>query len=273
MTRGGSLRLATGLGLSLGAAVLLRQLFLLIIPFIFLWILWARLSGTGLSGTGRRQVFPLLVSASIVILMILPFTAFNYARFGHFVLLNTNAGYAFFWGNHPIYGTQFKPILPPEMGSYGALIPEELRALDEAALDKALLRQGIQFILDDPQRYVLLSLSRIPAYFMFWPSSDSSLVSNIARVASFGMLWPFMLYGVLRSLLRPQAAIRLQPPSPAFLLFLFVTVYTLIHLLTWTLIRYRLPVDAVLVVFAGLAVIDLVERVPLFRRIVWPVAR
>jgi hypothetical protein len=42
---------------------------------------------------------------------------------------------------------------------------------------------------------------------------------------------------------------------------LFALMYTFIHLLSWSLIRYRLPVDAVLLVFAGLAVVDLFQRV------------
>jgi hypothetical protein len=42
----------------------------------------------------------------------------------------------------------------------------------------------------------------------------------------------------------------------------------MIHFLTWTMVRYRLPVDAVLLVFAGLAVVDLAERVPILRKLV-----
>ncbi len=155
--------LAVALGLTLGAAILLRQLFLLITPFIFLWVWWAN---------RKRLILPLIISGVVILALVIPFTIYNYQRFQRFVLLNTNAGYAFFWGNHPIYGTHFEPILSAEKGSYGDLIPEELRSLDEAALDQALLRRGIQFIVDDPARYVLLSLSRIPPYFMFWPSSD-----------------------------------------------------------------------------------------------------
>ena len=34
-------------------------------------------------------------------------------------------------------------------------------------------------------------------------------------------------------------------------------IYALVHLLTWTLVRYRLPVDAVLVPFAGVALSQL----------------
>ena len=103
-----------------------------------------------------------MISGSLIVLIVLPFTIFNYLRFDRFVLLNTNAGYALFWSNHPIYGTQFVPILTDEMGSYLELIPEELLSLDEAALDQELLKIGVGFILEDPLRYLVLSISRIP---------------------------------------------------------------------------------------------------------------
>jgi hypothetical protein len=244
------------LGISLAVAVLLRQVFLLFVPFLFLWILLQ----------GRRYLAQLALSGLLIVLAIIPFTIYNSARFDRFVLLNTNSGFAFFWGNHPIYGTHFESILPPEMGSYQSLIPDELRGLDEAALDQALLRRGIGFVLDDPLRYVLLSISRIPPYFMFWPSSQSALVSNIARVASFGLLWPFMLFGLVLSIARRKEWVQLRPPSATVLLYSFILIYSLIHILTWTLIRYRLPVDAVLILFAGLAVVNLLERIPVFRQ-------
>jgi hypothetical protein len=41
---------------------------------------------------------------------------------------------------------------------------------------------------------------------------------------------------------------------------LVAALYTAIHLLSWALIRYRLPVDAVMVIFAGSAVVDIGER-------------
>jgi hypothetical protein len=48
--------------------------------------------------------------------------------------------------------------------------------------------------------------------------------------------------------------------SPQGLLILFVLVYSGVHILTWTLVRYRLPVDAVLLPFAGLALYDIAQR-------------
>jgi hypothetical protein len=137
--------------------------------------------------------------------------------------------------------------------------------LDEAALDQALLGRGIQFIVDDPGRFFLLSLSRIPPYFMFWPSRDSSQISNLSRVTSFGLFLPFMLYGLIRSVLDRR---KYESTRPMSLLYLFMGVYALIHVLTWTLIRYRLPIDAILVIFAGLALVDLASRVPALRKLV-----
>jgi 4-amino-4-deoxy-L-arabinose transferase-like glycosyltransferase len=250
------LLLAILLGLSLGSAVLLRQLFLLFVPVLFLWIWWA---------SGRKYLKNLVLSGVVILIMVIPFTVFNYSRFNRFVLLNTNAGYALFWSNHPIYGTKFVPILTPDMGNYHDLIPPELLSLDEAALDQELLKRGIGFIIQDPVRIALLSVSRIPSYFMFWPSSNSGMVSNVARVTSFGIMWPFMLYGLYRSFVARDKPIIKQP---LFLPYLFMFIYSVIHILSWTLVRYRLPVDAILVVFAGLAIVDVAERIPALRKLV-----
>ncbi len=236
--------LALQLGLALGAAILLRQLFLLMVPLIYLWIWWP---------ARKRQVVNLLLTTAVVGLMILPATLYNARRFDSFVLLNTNAGFAFFWGNNPIYGYEFQPILNQDETSYGELIPVELRSLDEAALDRELLKRGLQFVVEDPGRYLILSLSRIPPYFMFWPSAESSLISNLARLGSFTITLPFMVLGLFQALKR-----RPSLSSPLVLMLLLALGYTGVHVLIWTLIRYRLPVDGVMVIFAAYALVNLV---------------
>jgi 4-amino-4-deoxy-L-arabinose transferase-like glycosyltransferase len=247
------------LGVAFGVTVLLRQVFLLFIPFMLLWLWVTRLK--------RRLSLPILstvLSLGLVVLFVLPFALYNHDRFGRFIL-NTNSGFAFYWGNHPIYGTHFIPILPTEMGTYQDLVPVEIRHLDEAALDQELLRRGLQFVIDDPKRYILLSISRIPIYFQFWPSSGSGMISNISRVGSFGLALPFMLYGLFLAVKQvwSEKGNRIMNllTSPTGLLVAFAIIYSSIHLLTWALIRYRLPVDAALIPFAGLAVYDLYSRI------------
>jgi len=239
------------LGLAMGITVLLRQLFLLFLPFLLLWMWWAK----------RPRLTNFILPVAMVVLMVIPWTIRNYIAFDQIVPLNTNSGFAFFWGNHPRYGTKFIPILPS--GEYYRMIPQELQeqGLNEAQMDSALLSEAFKIITADPGRYLLLSLSRIPTYFKFWPSGESGMVSNISRVGSFGLFLPFMLYGLFLSLKQSFASWRERLASPFTLMFLFMLVYTGIHILTWTLIRYRLPVDAILLIFAGYGLLDIGERV------------
>jgi len=265
------------LGLALGIAVLLRQVYLAFIPFLWAWMLLVMFRTRQRAGVPGEKVKPRsgrvvagFVSAGVVVAgMILPFTLWNYRQFDRFVLLNTNAGYAFFWANHPVHGDDFVPLFTPDMPTYQELIPPALRSLDEAALDNALLDQGMRFVRADPWRYVRLSLSRIDDHFIFWPKSDSSLLSNITRVASIGLALPFMLFGAglwlfnswrlaTGKLISRLWAVLLQPGS---LLLLFFLVYVGVHLLSWAGIRYRLPADAVMLVFAAHSFYSLLIKV------------
>ncbi|MBN1922045.1 MAG: hypothetical protein JW892_12425, partial [Anaerolineae bacterium] len=140
-----------------------------------------------------------------------------------------------------------------------------------------------RFIMEDPGRYLLLSLSRVRAYFEFWPTPDSTLIHNLGRTGSFGLFLPFMLYGLYLHLkprppvAAPQEKFPATLPAtlpatspaarlldfilrPSSLLLLFILFYTLMHILTWAMVRYRLPVDAVLLPFAALALGALAQR-------------
>lgn len=249
------------LGLALGCAALLRQAFILVIPVILVWLAWE----LGLRGRGpaRIRLAPpqvagrLALTVAVMLACILPWTARNYRAFGEFVLLNTNAGFVFFWANHPVHGSRFIPILPSGPTNYGNMIPAKFESLNEARLDRALLAEGIGFVRADPVRYVKLSISRIPEFFKFWPSADSGFGSNLVRVLSFGIMAPFLLAGAVLVLTRHRQVV----PSGAGLLLAVAAVYSLAHVLTWTLVRYRLPVDAIAVPIAAYAAVLVFERV------------
>lgn len=265
-------RLWLELGLSIGVTVLLRQVFILFVPFLFVWLWWnvpVRNGATAAQPAAQKSTAQrlrlgalpgLILAGTVVLALMAPFTVRNYRAFGTFVPLNTNAGFALFWGNHPVHGTHFVPLLPGGGAAYIDLIPPDLLSLSEAQLDRALLKEAVGFVTDDPVRYVLLSFSRAQEYFKFWPTVDSGLVSNVSRMLSFGVFLPLMLYGLWLGL-----GLMRRPDHPGqraqlVLLGLFAVVYTSLHLLTWTLIRYRLPVDAILLLFAALAVARLGAR-------------
>jgi hypothetical protein len=237
----------------------------LFLPFLFFWIWWnipekqAHASNekprweTTIHWSATKG---LILAVLILAMMIVPWTIRNYRAFGTFVFLNTNAGFAFYWGNHPVHGTKFVPLLE----SYRELIPPGLLPLNEGKLDQALLREGIKIVVNDPVRYVLLSFSRIEEYIRFWPSRDSGLLSNISRVGSFGIFLPFILGGIWISLSLFRHPVFPEQRAYLLILYLFILVYTTIHLLTWTLIRYRIPLDAILIIFSALCFQFMVKR-------------
>jgi hypothetical protein len=259
-----TVRAWVNLGLACATAVLLRQVLLLLVPVVVGWVVWRVMARRRREGASMRAtVVPVLGSAAVALAVVaacvLPWTVRNYRAFDRFVLLNTNAGFAFFWGNHPTHGTEFIPILPGLGSAYAALIPDDLRGLNEAELDRALLGRGLGFVWADLPRFAKLSVSRAREYFKFWPSSDSSTFSNIARVLSFGIWLPFMVFGMALALMGTAPNGDGDRSGVGFLLLL-CGLYALVHLLTWTLVRYRLPIDALLMPFAALAVVWAYDR-------------
>jgi hypothetical protein len=238
-----SILLALQLGLSLGLATLLRQSILPWVPVLFAYLLWQAWRERRL----RAVVRTLAIASSILGACILPWTYRNARVYGQFLLLNSNVGYALYSAQHPIHGTRFREF-------EAAPLPEGLPWGNEAAMDRALMRAGIQLVLGEPDRYLLLTLSRLRAFFEFWPTPDTTLLHNAGRVGSFGLFLPFMLYGLYLVVRHPRFVVRCA------LLFLFVVFYTVMHLLTWAMVRYRLPVDAVLIPLAALAALDLAQR-------------
>jgi hypothetical protein len=234
------------LGVSLGAATLLRQSILPWIAVMFVWLVWVGYRRRGL----RRSIGAVAIAAGLIALMILPFTVRNYVVYGQFLLLNSNAGYAMFSAQHPMHGTDFKEF-------EGAPMPKDLSGLNEAQLDRVLMQRGIGFVLAEPGRYLLLSASRIPDYFEFWPTPDTAPLNNLGRMGSIGVLLPFMIAGLVMALRSAgpgaQGGWLNFSVTPLTLLLLFMTVYSVLHIFTWAMPRYRLPVDAVAISFAALA--------------------
>lgn len=262
-TQRASIWLGIELGTSMAITLLLRQVIIVFYPFLAMWLLWQ----AARQGVQKRVVSALSIATVTFLFLISPFVARNYLQFDRWVLPNTNAGFTFFWSNHPIYGTQFEAVLSPDHDvSYQDLIPSELRNLNEADLDRALLLKGIGFVREDPIRYIFLSLSRIPIYFLFWPIPESTFFSNALRLLSFGLFLPFMIGGLLLAVsqwaywIAPEKASSTSSNSIQLqfghvtLLLAFILVYTSVHLASWANVRYRLPVDCFLILFAAYAI-------------------
>ena len=213
-------------GLAVAGASMLRQTFMAMALLLFVYVV--------VQAFRRLRIAHIALAAAIAAALILPWTVRNYVVFDRFLLLNSQAGQVLWNANHPGQGTRFTNQMFP--------IPDDLRGANEVDLSNELMRRALANIMAAPGRIALLSLDRARVFFMFWPTGWSPGISNLSRVASWGLCLPFMIGGVVLSLREWRRWL---------LLNLFVAAHAGIHLISWTQIRYRMPIDVALVPLAG----------------------
>lgn len=216
------------LGIVLATAVLLRMAVVFFIPILLFWLYYAVRKHT--------KAWLIVIPLVVITLAVLPLTIRNYQLWQHFLLLEAQFGHVFWNGNHPEHFGDFHPykVFP---------IPAEvLTAQNDVVITNTLLRMGIQNVINQPGDFLRLTLTRLREFFLFWPTSDSTLMANLLRLFSFGLIFPFALYGLLVNLRR------LSELTP---IYLFMVVHTGIYAVTWTMIRYRTPLDPFFILFAA----------------------
>lgn len=216
------------MGIALAIAVLLRMAVVFFLPFYFLWLL------NSLSDWRQRTC--VLIPIILIIAAVVPLTVRNYRLWDRFLLLESQFGHVFWNGNHPDHNGNFHPyeVFP---------IPEEVLAShNDSIITNELLRMGIANVLDDPYHFLQLTGTRLREFYMFWPTANSTPLANVLRVFSFGVLVPFAIVGLVYGL---------KNWRDLLLIYLFILIHTGVYATSWTMIRYRLPIDVFLILFAA----------------------
>lgn len=144
--------IAVGLGLLLGAAALVRPVFLLFPAVCFLsWLVW----GEGLSAVGKTALCGVVMAAAVV-----PWAVRNYIVLDAFVPVSTNGGYVLCNGMNPeTYGTWSRR--EPVPGEH-----------DEVSRDRLRRAAALRWIRENP--FQCMRLMVLKQAFM-WGRSGASL--------------------------------------------------------------------------------------------------
>lgn len=228
-------RLWLALGVTLAAAVQFRMAVVFFVPLLLLWIAVSH---------NRRQWLWAATPLVAIVITVLPFTIWNYNTWGQPLALQSQFGHVFWNGNHPGHQGDFHPYRVFE-------IPADVLALDnDAQITNRLLQMSLENIKADPVHFLQLTLTRLREMFVFWPREGSSSSANALRVLSFGLLAPFSVAGFAMCMGQWR---RLAP------IYLFVACHVGIHALTWAMVRYRVPLDPFLILFASYALVRLLD--------------
>lgn len=231
---------AAGAGAALGALCLVRATALLILPFLCGWVLWRVRRGRSLRpALGRTALMAVAFMA-----MMVPWMARNASALGEPVLMPTKGSLNIWMRSNPealelegigLPGWVEESIVNRRLLEY----PDLPADAGELARSEALGDRAMDFALSNPVLMAWLVPLRLGA---FMDPSPAGGAAGMAQLLLFGGL---MLLG--------SAGLYLHRRTPtAQLLALCFVAYALVHSLAHGGVRYRLPVETVMIVGTAL---------------------
>jgi tetratricopeptide (TPR) repeat protein len=250
-------------GIIFGLTILVRGNYLLILPFILLWIFID--SGEKPKKQALRYSLYLFVGTLIIIF---PVTLRNYLVGKDFVLTTSQGGQNFYVGNNPLNLTG--EYMATDIGRGSPKFEEEdFREKAEETLGRKLkpsevsyfwFGQALKFIRSQPGDYLSL-LGR--KFLLFWNESEIPDNQDIRSFSRYSLLLrgPLLFFGIIAPLGLLGIGLAIRRKGAVLLLNLFVLAYCGSVVSFFIFSRYRLPVVSPLLVFSAYAIFWFTEQI------------
>jgi 4-amino-4-deoxy-L-arabinose transferase-like glycosyltransferase len=236
--------LAAAAGVINACAILTRPSFVLF--FVFLGLFWF-LKAFRVKGLMVSRIKSYLVIIIFTCLTMSPWVIRNYLVFDKFIPVTATGGLALYEANSP-YATGG---CAPDWD-----LPAAIKKLPEADYDAILRKMAVQYIKDNPMRFIKLSMIKFSRFWNVVPNFDEyrSIKYALASIFSFGVVLLFALWEIFR--LRKQWRLIIILLTPVF-------YFTLIHMVFIGSIRYRIPIEPYLIILAASSLVSLLVRLKL----------
>jgi hypothetical protein len=234
-------------GLLWGAALMTNPALASLLPFLLGWATYHA------SRRGRRSLALVALAVLMVVLCCTPWTVRNYVAFHRFVPLRSTFPFALWLGHNPVFDPRSPVttrVTPYEEG-------REYKRLGETAFMREKWTGALNFIRTHPALEVNLFERRFVA---FWAGLESpfkrfleteSLGDRIVLLANF-----LAALGTLGGLV----AVWIKRRHYAFVLSAFPVVFPWIYYVTEPYLRYRQPIDPILMLLTAVALDALLHR-------------
>lgn len=194
------------------------------------------------AGANWKRTAAVLVAASCAYGAFLsPWWIRNAALFGTFVPFSTSSALNLYVGNNPHNfnaGIDWSSDVEPEVFARIQAIPDEL------ARQRAFSERARDYIKAEPAAFLRLAAKKFLRFWNIVPNATefSSRFYALVSALSFG---PVLLLAILCAL-RQRRQWRLLAP-----IYVTIGYFTLLHVVTIASLRYRLPLEPLLIVMAA----------------------
>jgi hypothetical protein len=233
-----------GYGLLWGFTLMTNPALGALLPFLLGWAAFRAKTQNRITLVASLQK-PILALA-LAIVCCVPWTVRNYSVFHRFIPFRSNFAFELYIGNNENYGDhpQFPPPITKERETVRYIHMGEIPFMDEE------MRKAKLFIESHPRKVAILFADRFAAFWTGTPfaldtflATDSWLVRTVLLCATFSGI--AALAGIVVLVWRR---------SPfAFPLAVYPLVFPLVYCITHTSLRYRHPLDPIVLLLTAVA--------------------
>lgn len=214
--------------------ILTRPAIELLAPLLVAYFAFA-VHRLGVKGTARQ----LAVYGAVYVALMSPWWLHNYAAYGGFVRLNLGSGFLLYAGNNPMSHT----------GGGLVDIDWDNHAFDNiddpVARDRAYRDAALAYIKEHPARFAELAWIKFTRFWQLWPYAQEYR-SNVYVIVSLLNYGPVLLFSLAYFGFWGRQDLRKIAP-----ILMFTAYLTAVHSVFVSSIRYRLPIEPFLIIFAS----------------------
>jgi 4-amino-4-deoxy-L-arabinose transferase-like glycosyltransferase len=184
--------------------------------------------------------------------LMLPWWAHNEAKYGQIVRLNLASGFLLYAGNNPMNQSGG--------GIVGVDWDDRYRQVsDRVAQDRAYRDEAVAYIKQNPRRTLELAWLKFLRFWRIWPYTPQ-FTASFYIILSLVSYLPVLALALIYLVIWGRAhVVRILP------ILAFAGCLTAIHMLLVSSIRYRLPIEPFMIMFASFAFVRLLERLQILR--------
>ncbi len=187
----------------------------------------------------------LFVYSIVYIALMSPWWMHNYRAYGSFVRLDLASGFVFYSGNNPLNRTGG--------GIAGQDFDEKFLdgVADPVARDRAMWKAGMSYVAENPQRFLELARLKFLRFWRLWPYVQD-YATPLYVVASLISFVPVLILSAIYLIVWGWREHTRIGPILAWGAYL-----TLIHMIFIGSLRYRLPLEPFMIMFAAVTTMRL----------------
>lgn len=209
----------------------------MIAPFMLVIIFWLLVTKKLKKGSLAAIIF-----LAGFILCVSPWWYRNYNVYHRFVPFTTEGGFTLWVGNNPLASGGGECVIPS--------LSEEERKLADYQLDKVFYQKSVDYIRENPGRFIKLGVSKFVRFWRPFPLVGGKIIQLI-NIITYVPLYILAGIGIYFSFKQWRKFLLL------YLLFLY---YTTVHSVFPSMTRYRLPLEPYLIIFAVVAVTEIWKK-------------